>query len=74
MVAQNTVFLVLNLTVHTLTTRLDVVTMRNAVQVPNTEMTLTTAHRLGGKKLEESGLGESRLHFIHVTAVTDFWH
>ena len=46
-------FLVLNLTVHILVTRLNVVTMRNAVPVPNTETTVTTAHRLGGNKLEE---------------------
>jgi glycine/serine hydroxymethyltransferase len=67
-------FLVLNLTVHILTTRLNVVAMRNAVPVSNTETTVTTAHRLGGNKLEESGLGESRLNFIHVTAIADFWH
>ena len=67
-------FLVLNLTVHILTTRLNVVTMRNGVPVPNTETILTTDHRLAGNKLEESGLRESRLHFIHVTAIADFRH
>ena len=42
-------FLVLNLTVRILTTRINAVIMRNAVPVPNTETTVTTAHRLGGK-------------------------
>jgi hypothetical protein len=40
-------FLVLKLMVHILTTRLNVVPMRNGVLVPNTEKTVTTAHRLG---------------------------
>jgi hypothetical protein len=62
-------FLVLKLTVHILTTRLDVVTMRNGVPVPNIETTLTIAHRLAENKLEEP-----RLHFIHVTAIAEFRH
>jgi hypothetical protein len=36
----------------------------------------TTGHRLGENKLEESGLGESRMHFIHVrvAAIAHFRH